>query len=166
VNPSLQKIFHAEIRLAGFEFLEDMLDDSRRLERLALIAAHNLKGQRLGVRRGLWRQKPILPHQGQRLVSPAQDDPRVLGARRVVARRLGNTRQQRRFVGVIRGQGREPPAKVVFRGPREPVLTVAHVHHARVPGENFFLRSALRPEPLPHLLFEPQREPHLFPLAR
>ena len=116
------------------------------------------------VRRCLGRYEPVRPHQSQRLVSPAQDDSRVLGARRVVARRFGNSGEQRGFVDIIDGEGRELPAKIVFCRPGKSVLTVAHVDEARVSGENFFLRAALRPEPLPHLLFEPQREPHLLPL--
>jgi hypothetical protein len=71
VNPSLQEIFYAEIRTMGFELLKDMLDDSRRLQRLALVAAHNLKRAPLRLRRRFQRQEPIRPHQRERLVSPA-----------------------------------------------------------------------------------------------
>ena len=56
LDPSLQKIFHTEVGVAGFELLEDMLDDGRRLERLALVVAHNLKRAPLGLRRCLRRQ--------------------------------------------------------------------------------------------------------------
>jgi hypothetical protein len=70
-DPSLQKIFHTEVGVAGLELLENMLDNGRRLEALALVGAHNLKRAVLGLRRRLRRQEPIRPHQGQRLISPA-----------------------------------------------------------------------------------------------
>ena len=85
--------------------------------------------------------------------------------RRVVARRLGDAGQQRRLVRVIGGERGEGPAEVVFRRPRKSVLPVAHVHEAGVAGEDLFLRAALRPELLAHLLLEPQRQPDLFALA-
>jgi hypothetical protein len=70
LDPSLQKIFHTDVGVVGFELREDMLDNGRRQERLGLVVAHNLKRAPLGLRRCLQRHEPIRPHQGQRLVSP------------------------------------------------------------------------------------------------
>src|SRR5436309_5864466 len=55
------------------------------------------------------------------------------------------------------------PAEVVFRRGGKPVLTVPHVHQAHVSSEDLLLRTAFRPEPIAHLLLNPQRESNLLP---
>ena len=108
--------------------------------------------------------KPCCGHQRQDLVSAAQDGSGVVRGGRVVAGRLRNARQQRRLVGIIGSERGERPAEIVFRRPRKSVLPVAHVHEAGIAGENLFLRTTLRSEPLAHLFFDPQRQPDLFAL--
>ena len=165
LNPPLQQIFHAEIGVEGLELLEDVLDDGRRRERLSFVVADRFERAPLGVRRRLRRQESVRLHQGQRLVSPTHDGARVPGARGVVTRRFRNAGEQRGLVGIVGSEGRELPAEIVLGRSREPVLAVAHVHKARVSSEDLFFRTALRPEPMPHGLFEPQREPHLLTLS-
>ena len=71
LDSALQQIFDSEVGIVRCELLEDMLDEGRRLEGLARVAARHLKRAPLGLRRGLPRDEPIRHHQGQRLVSPA-----------------------------------------------------------------------------------------------
>ena len=109
------------------------------------------------------RNEAICRHERQSLISAAQDPPGVDRRGCVIARGLGDAGEQRGLVGIVRRERGQRPAEVVFRRCCKSVLTVPHVQQADVSGEDLFLRTAFRPEPLEHLLLNPQRESNLLP---
>ena len=160
----LQEILDAQVRIQGCELVKDLLDDSRRLEGRRRTGHDDRQRSSRRVRPLLISHEPLRRHELQNLVSAPQDPRCIVEARRIVARRLGDARQQRRRVRILDGEARQRPAEVVLRRSRKPVLAVSHVDEAHVPSKDLFLRAALRSVSLPHLLFEPHGEPHLLTL--
>ncbi len=165
-DPPLEEILDSEAaRTVLPQLVEDGVDRSGGLR---LDRARRLRvGHRLGLQalREVFGDVAVARHQGQDLVAAAQG-PRVAGHRKIVPRRLGDSRQQRGLPGILHRVARQRLAEVVLGAGGEAVPAVAQIVEAGGASEDLAFRLLSRSEPSGHLLLEPEGQPHLLQLPK
>src|SRR6185369_10313931 len=112
---------------------------------------------------GCVRSKEVIRHhEVQYLISPARRFLKVFHTGSVFARRLWDTSQQRRLVGILHSERLDGLMKIIIRGRRKAISAIPQVDEVCVTREDLFLGPALGSILLAHLSLDPQGEADCF----